>query len=646
MSHPVSHSASPTRAGGPESLQTVFVFSGQGSQSYGMAKGLFDGDAAFRRVMMDLDLRFADALGHSVIERLYDPRRAKTEALDDVLVSHPAIFAVQYAVGQTLIEHGVTPALVLGASLGELAAAAIAGALSLDQAAAIVAAQARIFERAHLAGGMIAILHDLDLYRRTDVLARRSEIAAINYGEHFVIVGDDPGLAEIQDTLRAAGISFQRLAVRQPFHSSLIDHLRDDITGACAMPGALAPKIPFVSCTTAGPIARVDSDHLWSTLRRPIRIFDSVRDLERRGPFNYIDLGPGASFSNSIKRILEADSRSQIHQPLSPFSRGTDAFDRIVQALGRPRADVRDEPVPVRPSVAGVGRPPTRAATAYIFPGQGSQQRGMGAGLFERFSEMTALADRTLGYSIETLCTGDPERKLAQTQFTQPALYVVNALTYFRKREEDPSPPAFLAGHSLGEYNALLAAGAFDFEVGLQLVKKRGELMSRASAGAMAAVIGCQADQVMKIMAEHDLHTIDVANFNAPRQIVLSGSADDIRAAQGVFEARGAQYVMLNVSAPFHSRYMEPAVREFEAYLQRFQYSPLTCPVISNVTARPYEEGSIVRNLTEQLRRPVQWSDAIAYLIRQGVQEFEELGPGRVLTNLVRGIRREAQCYQ
>src|SRR6516162_2607290 len=134
--------------------------------------------------------------------------------------------------------------------------------------------------------------------------------------------------------------------------------------------------------------------------------------------------------------------------------------------------------------------------TAFLFPGQGSQRKGMGSTLFEEFQEVTARADEILGYSIKELCLHDPHQQLGQTQFTQPALYVVNALSYLKKMKDGSKVPTYLAGHSLGEYNALFAAGVFDFETGLRLVKKRGELMSQATGGGMAAVIGFTMAQV------------------------------------------------------------------------------------------------------------------------------------------------------
>lgn len=277
----------------------------------------------------------------------------------------------------------------------------------------------------------------------------------------------------------------------------------------------------------------------------------------------------------------------------------------------------------------------------YVFPGQGSQMKGMGATIFDEFPELLKKADEILGYSIKTLCLEDPEEKLNLTQYTQPALYVVNTLTYYKKVSEMDKQPDYLAGHSLGEYNAILAAGGFNFETGLRLVKKRGELMSEASGGTMAAVVGLTEADIKEVLRKSGITGIDIANLNTPTQIVISGYKDDIHRSKPFFEREGATYIALNVSAAFHSRYMQEAKDEFEEYLTDFRFSKLTTPVISNVTGKPYDPMNIASNLANQLRSSVRWTDSIRYLISQGEMVFEELGPGTVLTNLIAKIKTE-----
>jgi len=280
----------------------------------------------------------------------------------------------------------------------------------------------------------------------------------------------------------------------------------------------------------------------------------------------------------------------------------------------------------------------------YFFPGQGSQKKGMGEGLFEAFPEEVTKADEVLGYSIQQLCLEDPDKQLNLTQFTQPALYVVNALTYLKKVKENGEPPAYLAGHSLGEYNALFAAGAFDFETGLKLVQKRGALMGEAEGGGMAAVIGLEEDRVREVLAGWEKDTIDVANFNSPHQIVLSGPTEDVLALKPVFQEAGVRmYMPLKVSAAFHSRYMKPASDAFAEFLKGFEFKPLQTPVISNVEARPYENHRIAEMLAAQIVSSVRWTESIRYLMGKGVSEFEEIGPGKVLAGLYKKIKAEAE---
>lgn len=287
---------------------------------------------------------------------------------------------------------------------------------------------------------------------------------------------------------------------------------------------------------------------------------------------------------------------------------------------------------------------------AYVFPGQGSQKRGMGQGLFDEVREYAAVekdVDSILGYSMRKLCLEDADNRLRETQFTQPSLYVVNALHYYKAIAEG-TRPVYLAGHSLGEYNALFAAGVFDFLTGLRLVQKRGQLMSQARNGGMGAVIGLGAGGVEKVIRENGLGSIDVANFNSPSQLVVSGPVDDIKRAGPFFERGGAQmYIPLQVSAAFHSRYMSDAAKAFADFLAPMSFSTPRIPVIANVTAQPYPNGNgngseaVKSALVKQITHPVQWTQSVRFMAAQGVTQFTEMGPGNVLTRLVQQIQQQ-----
>lgn len=276
---------------------------------------------------------------------------------------------------------------------------------------------------------------------------------------------------------------------------------------------------------------------------------------------------------------------------------------------------------------------------SYLFPGQGSQAKGMGETLFDEFPELTEKADNLLGYSIKDLCLINESKQLNQTQYTQPAIYIVNALSYLRKIKQTGKTPDFVAGHSLGEYNALQAAGAMSFEDGLKLVKKRGELMAQVGQGAMAAVLRMSKDDIQYCLDCNSLSTIDIANYNGPTQIVISGLPENIKRAQAFIEQAGADFIPLNTSGAFHSRYMEPVKAEFARYLEQFEFADLQIPVISNIHAEPYRTDRIKVNLANQITHSVKWQQSMQYLFEQGVDEFEEIGNGDVLTKLMLSIK-------
>ncbi|WP_444944862.1 ACP S-malonyltransferase [Microbulbifer sp. ZKSA006] len=276
----------------------------------------------------------------------------------------------------------------------------------------------------------------------------------------------------------------------------------------------------------------------------------------------------------------------------------------------------------------------------YVFPGQGSQHRGMGKDLFDKYPELVEQADEQLGYSIKELCLSDPDRVLNKTEYTQPALYTVTVLSYLDRVKNGGMYPEYVAGHSLGEYCALFSAGAFDFITGLKLVQKRGELMGRAGSGGMAAIVNVDQQRVKEILAGLSFGNIEVANINSKFQCIISGLYDDVFSTEveTVFEDAGAQVVPLNVRTAFHSRYMDDAQKEFEVFLSGFDLLPLKITVISNYTARPYPSDGYKKYMSLQISHPVKWYESISWLIARGYTDFEELGPGDVLTKLSKRI--------
>ncbi len=282
----------------------------------------------------------------------------------------------------------------------------------------------------------------------------------------------------------------------------------------------------------------------------------------------------------------------------------------------------------------------------YLFPGQGAQRKGMGGDLFKKFKVMTDKANAIAGYSVDELCLQDHEDKLNQTQYTQTALYVVSTLDYLERYYASGSKPDYLAGHSLGEYSALFCAGVFDFESGLWLVKKRGEVMAKAKNGGMAAIVGLNYEKVVETLERNSLDTLDIANDNSATQIVISGPLTQIQEAQGIFEKAGADmYVVLNVSGAFHSRYMKAGQEEFAEYIRGFEFQKPEIPVISNCSALPHEPNQIKEGLIRQMTQRVKWTETICYMLKQGCREFIEISPNtkKILLKLVNQIRTD--CF-
>lgn len=278
----------------------------------------------------------------------------------------------------------------------------------------------------------------------------------------------------------------------------------------------------------------------------------------------------------------------------------------------------------------------------YLFPGQGSQKVGMGAELFPRFPAQVAEAERELGYSLTELCLRDPAQRLDDTRFTQPALFFVDALTYLARLLDTGELPHVVAGHSLGEYGALFAAGVFDLRTGLRIVNARAALMARASGGGMAAVVGLAPEKIAATLRAAGLAGIDMANFNTAQQTVISGPVAELEASRAPLEAAGAMlWKRLPVSAAFHSRYMAEAERAFAATLRDVEFAAPRLPVLSNVTALPHEPGAIKDLLARQISHPVRWTESVRWLLRQPAPQFTEVGPGNVLTGLVRRIQTE-----
>jgi len=315
-------------------MKTVFMFSGQGSQYYQMAKPLFEGHRAFRKHMEALDEVVADVIGRSVIRELYRSDRTISEPMDDISLSHPAIVMVEYALARTLIDEGIAPDLLLCASLGTFTGAAVAGCMRVEDVLVTAMTQASLIEQHCEPGAMIAVFSDPRLQRSDSLLRECSELAGINSSEHFVLSSTESAATRIQARLNELDVAHHRLPVRFGFHSRWIETVGPPFREYLSTLDYADCELPIACCRYAERLLRLEDEYLWQVTRGPIKLQETLQLLEAQ-PAQYIDVGPGGTLAACGKRITGDTSTSRFRSIVTPFARDLQNFAAVKESASR-----------------------------------------------------------------------------------------------------------------------------------------------------------------------------------------------------------------------------------------------------------------------------------------------------------------------
>ncbi|WP_127530229.1 acyltransferase domain-containing protein [Paenibacillus kobensis] len=311
----------------------VFMFSGQGSQYVGMGRELYDYEANFRKWMDRLDQTFRELTGHSVVERLYPYRESGRKPFEELLFTHAAIFMVEYSLAQTLAERGMIPDYVLGYSMGEFAAGAVAGVMTADDGIRCLVKQAELLQERCVPGGMIAVVGDPGIFESSPPLRQHAELAAVNFRSHFVLSARRESLPVLEQHLLDKGAAFQRLPIPFAFHSSWIDPAAEAFRDFMSTIRVEQPRIPYLSSRRSPRAGMRGAADYWDAVREAVDFPEGLARLEEGRHYTYIDLGPSGTLANFVKYNVSSHRQGDIVAIMTPFGNEMDRIDALCDRI-------------------------------------------------------------------------------------------------------------------------------------------------------------------------------------------------------------------------------------------------------------------------------------------------------------------------
>lgn len=594
----------------------IFLFPGHGCQYYGMGLELYRNNQVFRDSMNELDRKIEVAVGYSILDVLYHSKIDINEDFEEFKYTHFAVFMFEYSMFQVIKQYGIQPDYLLGCSLGELVTLTVSGYYSIDSIIELLKISVQEIAHSSEKGEMYSVFATEDKYNESSFLKENSYFSGKYFEQNFTLSVQQEKAHEVKEYLRRNKIVFSKLPIQYPFHCEIVNQHYECFTKIPHIPTTNILNYPIWSSLLKGKLEFIPDDYFEKLMTKEVGFEEAIKNLPNNKEYIYVDMGPSGNMATCLHYIFNGNKEVKSYM-VNMRSGNTEQNLNLFLAENGGKKMV-----------------------AYIFAGQGSQRVGMGEGLFDKYSLLTETADNILGYSIKELCLKDRYSELGLTQFTQPALFVVNHLLYL-DYIETYGKPDYLLGHSLGEYNALTAADVLTFGQALRLVKKRGELMSQAKKGGMTVISGISFEEVEKILREYPLKNVFISNYNSVTQTVVAGDMEEFSTISQTIENTGARLTSLNVSGAFHSKYMTEAKEEFLHYIEKEDFKDFKTPVISNLEGRPYRKEDVKEILQEQMDHPVRWVDSIRYLLAEKDDiEFIQISEGRFLLNLIGDIKK------